>query len=152
MSAEIATVGSKATTTFRAEGSTLRRSKLGRDLPTLQGCGVAAACRTLPVGWQRTLLRASTSGRPAHCRQQPVGGRRKASQPQERSPLHYPALQSLWRPLLAKPTTAFIFSRLFIFSTLLHFFGFCSCLYYFLLFTFFGFILFFLSQILQVEF
>lgn len=47
MSAGTATVGSAATSPFRAEGSTLRRGKLGRDLPALQGFGVATGFRTL---------------------------------------------------------------------------------------------------------
>lgn len=133
MSAETATVGSAATTTFRAEGSTLRRGKLGRDLPALQGYGVATGFRTLPVGWQKTLLRAGPSGSPAHCRQQLLG-RRKATSTLAKKPF---VLLSLVVP--PAPSTGKAHHCIYLFKAVhfLHcvfcFIGFCSCLYYFLL-------------------
>lgn len=136
---------------FRAEGNTLRRGKLGRDLPALQGYGVATGFRTLPVGWQKTLLRAGPFGSPAHCRQKPLG-RRKAHQPWQRSPLccqpRSPSSALYWQsPPLHLPFQGGSFSPL---CFLFHWFLLLSIL--FPSFTFFGFILPSVFQLLQVEF
>lgn len=152
MNAKIATVKNAATTVFRAEGNLLRRSKLWRDIPP--------PCKG--VVWPVHAGRCVLGGRELHwgpaplsllhtCRQQLMGGRTKAYQLQERNPSCCLALQSLRCPLFAKPTIAFIFSRLF-FHFVLPSIVICSCPYDFLPFTFFGFILFFLYQLLQVEF
>lgn len=73
-------------------------------------------------------------------------------EPRKRSPFPSLASRSLWRPLLAKPHAELIFSRPSIFSTV-----FCVSLVLlssilFLFLTYFGFILLFLSWLLQVEF
>lgn len=141
------------------------RSKLGRALLAPQGwiylrgggCAVApdvaepwgararAGAWKLPAGWQRTTLRESHSGPPAHRRRQSRWRKEKATDTRE---------EALSSPQPCSPTSALcaalIFSKnqLRIHVHFLHcvfcFIGFSPCLYYFLPFTYIGFILFFL--------